>query len=487
MLTNLNQNKYLILVLILQLILGIKVIDHGHNWGGDFALYVDESRAIVDGRFWDFYQQNLFTVHNSHKTLAPIAEPIGAPILFAPLIALFGVNLLLLKYLMLVFYLGITILLWKLLDEFNIQTPIIKFSFILLVVSYYEFAFLLETVNSDMPFAFFTLISILYYLKYTKYGELKYLILATIFGLYSYFVRDAGAAICGAFAILGMQKVFKNEINNKTVWYFTPLVVIVCFKLITPSFNSNLMADLSSKLSFDRCVQPLIILFGNVSKNVLPLNRLYGFQSLYVIVWILIIYGVYKFINKTGTEFGKFLVLFISGYLLIHVYSGAIEERYFLIIQIIAMFGFVLAFIDILSMMKLKPFIITLILLVVSIQGAAKDLVRIKNWCFTENYTFSNEVETPEANESWNFIKTNTCRNDIVFFRKPTVLRLFTRRNSCVFMEDSIFLNRPNCSFYELTAATCGKVKNHLLKVHISKDTVFSNRNFTVCKVNVIQ
>ena len=119
MLAFLNHKKYLILILILQLILGIKVIDHGHNWGGDFALYVDESQAIVEGRFWEFYRENLFTIQNSHKTLAPIAEPIGAPILFAPLIALFGVNLLLLKYLMLVFYLGITILLWKLLDEFN--------------------------------------------------------------------------------------------------------------------------------------------------------------------------------------------------------------------------------------------------------------------------------------------------------------------------------------------------------------------------------
>ena len=61
MLAFLNHKKYLILILILQLILGIKVIDYGHNWGGDFALYVDESRAIVEGRFWDFYQQNLFT------------------------------------------------------------------------------------------------------------------------------------------------------------------------------------------------------------------------------------------------------------------------------------------------------------------------------------------------------------------------------------------------------------------------------------------
>lgn len=487
MLAFLNHKKFLILILILQLILGIKVIDYGHNWGGDFALYVDESRAIVEGRFWEFYRENLFTIQNSHKTLAPIAEPIGTPLILTPLIAFFGTNLFLMKYVMLSFYLGISILLWNLFLELKIQSPIIKFSFILFVVSYYEFAFLLETVNSDLPFAFFTLLSILCYLKYSKYIELKYLLLSSFFGLVSYFIRDAGAALCGTFAILGILKVLNNEFKKIAIWYLLPLFVIVCFKILIPSFNSNLMADLSSKLSFDRCVQPLKIIYDNVSKNILPLNRLYGFQSLFVIVWIFVIYGVYKFINKIGTEFGKFLVLFISGYLLIHVYSGAIEERYFLIIQMIAVIGFVLAFIDILSMMKLKPFIITLILLVVSIQGAAKDLVRIKNWCFTENYTFSNEVETPEAKEVWNFIKTKTSKNDIVFFRKPTVLRLFTRRNSCVFMEDSIFLNRPNCSFYELTAATCGNIKNHLVKVHIAKDTVFSNRNFTVCKVNVIQ
>jgi hypothetical protein len=476
-------NKFLLLILLLQLFLGYKVIDKGHNWGGDFALYIDESRSIIEGRFWDFYHQNLFTVNNSHKTLAPIAEPLGAPILFVPVITFFGINLLMLKYLMLVFYLANAFLLWKLLNEINMESSIMKFSILLFVVSYFEFAFLLETVNSDIPFIFITLVSIIYYLKYTKYHELRYLLYAIIFGLFSYFVRDAGAAICGSFAILGLVKLFRDQNFHKAFLYLIPVLVIVLFKLFVPSFNSNLMSDLSSKLSLDRCIQPLFVMYECVAKNILPLNRFYDNQLLLLIIWLCVISGFYKLVKITKTEFSLFLIFFIIGYLSIHVYSGAIEERYFLIIQIIATISFILALIDFLYKFKLNKEIVSLVLLIVSIEAAAKDLVRIKNWCFTENYTFGNEVETNEAKAAWCFINENTKEKDIVFFRKPTVLRLFTRRNSCVFMEDSIFLNRPNLDFYELNASTCGTVKNHLVNVKVTKDTVFSNSHFTICKV----
>jgi hypothetical protein len=478
------QSKYigLYIIIALQIVLGVLVIDKGHNWGGDFALYIDESKSIVDGRFLDFYKQNLFTIQNSHKTLAPIAEPIGAPLIFTPLIAIFGVNLYLLKYLILLFYIGIALVLWECLSLFKTINHIFKTCTLFFVLSYYEFSFLLETVNSDLPFTFFICLSILYYLKYSLIGKDIYLLFAILCGAFSYFIRDAGAAICGAFFFLGIWEfmIYKNW--RKFLLYVFPFASILIFKLIFPPFNSNLFDDLISKITYERCIQPIYLIYENVSKNILPLNRLYNVGFLFVAVWMIIVTGLISFYKSQKKKFNVFISLFLMFYVFIHVFAGAIEERYFLIIQIIMLLFFLFGLYLIIARIKLTEKLILTIFIVVSIEAAAKDLVRIKNWCFTENYTFRNEVETTEALKTWSFIKKNTLPNDIVFFRKPTVLRLFTTRNSCVFLEDSIFVNRPNINFYQLDAS-CGNVKNHLQNVKLKRDTIFTKGKFQLIRL----
>ena len=480
--------KYLglYLVITLQIILGILVIDNGHNWGGDFALYIDESKSIIDGRFWEFYNQNLFTIQNSHKTLAPIAEPIGAPLIFAPFIAIFGVNLLMLKYLMLVFYIGIAITLWEFLNLINVNSTLMKTSILLFILSYYEFSFLLETVNSDLPFTFFTCASLFFYMKYDRVGKNLYLIFAILTGTFSYFIRDAGAAICGAFLVLGFMELYSQKNLRKIGLYFFPIISILIFKLIFPPFNSNLFDDLLSKLSYDRCVMPVSVIYENVAKNILPLNRFYQLEFLFVIIWIVIFIGLLSFYNSRKKNSCFLLSIFLLLYLSIHVFAGAVEERYFLIIQIIMLLFFLLGLYFILIKFKLNEILILIIFILLSIEASAKDFVRIKNWCFSENYTFRNEVETYEAKETWNFIKKNTHPNDIIFFRKPTVLRLFTNRNSCVFLEDSVFENRQNVNFYQLNSF-CGNVKNHLQNITLKRDTIYSKKNFKLIRLSVIK
>jgi len=483
-----NQGSILLSIIILfQIVIGYKTIDEGHNWGGDFALYIDESEAIIDGKFREFYQQNLFTVNNSHPTLAPIAEPIVTPIILAPFIYFFGTNCFILKYLMLLCYIGISISLWKILNFTNINTPLLKFCTIFFIISYWEFAFLLETVNSDMPFLFFSLLSLLYFLKYTKYRKLKDLFLAISIGTICYFTRDAGAAMSLAYLFVGFIEFKSDKKLFKILLFSIPIVSIIIFKTIAPTFNGNLFDDNLAKLNFNRLIGPLEGFYSSTSENVLPLNRLYKYELLKIGIWIVIAFGTIRIFNsyiRTSVT-TSFFLFFYSGYLSIYMLCGGLEVRFFLILEVSALILFCNGLIHIFRESRTPEKWIYTFFVLMSVEATAKDLVRINNWCFKDNYVFRDEVENPSAQETWQFINRNTNPEDIIFFRKPTVLRLYTNRNSCVFLEDSIFNNHPQSNFFQLDAATCGNVKNHLTQ-KINRDTIFRNKNFTLIKLRIL-
>ncbi len=66
---------------------------HGHDWGDDFALYMRQARALVDGNVGEVISQNRFAVDNSGwHTFSPYAYPWGWPLLMAPFYAVFGLD-----------------------------------------------------------------------------------------------------------------------------------------------------------------------------------------------------------------------------------------------------------------------------------------------------------------------------------------------------------------------------------------------------------
>lgn len=72
--------------------------EDGHSWGDDFALYVNQARSLVDGDVARVLVDNSFMRDNSPWPYftAPV-YPWGLPIMLAPAIALFGLNWMALK------------------------------------------------------------------------------------------------------------------------------------------------------------------------------------------------------------------------------------------------------------------------------------------------------------------------------------------------------------------------------------------------------
>jgi len=88
------------------LALGLLIIQPGHNWGGDFALYIEQAIALSEGSLNELYEQNKFAMEHSQYALGPFLYPIGFPLILSPFIAVFGLDFMLLKYVVFFFSLG---------------------------------------------------------------------------------------------------------------------------------------------------------------------------------------------------------------------------------------------------------------------------------------------------------------------------------------------------------------------------------------------
>jgi Dolichyl-phosphate-mannose-protein mannosyltransferase len=72
----------------------------GHDWGDDFALYVNQAQALADGNPGEVVADNRFTLANSSwNTLSPEVYPWGWPLLMSPLVAIFGLDFTVIKWL----------------------------------------------------------------------------------------------------------------------------------------------------------------------------------------------------------------------------------------------------------------------------------------------------------------------------------------------------------------------------------------------------
>lgn len=87
--------EYVLPVVLVFLLGAIALINHfsGHDWGGDFALYMRQAKALAIGNIGEVLSDNRFSVDNSGwHTFSPYSYPWGWPLLIAPLYAVFGLN-----------------------------------------------------------------------------------------------------------------------------------------------------------------------------------------------------------------------------------------------------------------------------------------------------------------------------------------------------------------------------------------------------------
>src|SRR5918994_608022 len=168
------------ILILISFLVGASTLTRGHQWGDDFAWYIAQAKSILDGTTDEFMQQSAFTNGQSTTHLGPLAYPWGYPLLLVPVYAVKGISPLAMKLPGLFFYAGFLVCLYILMRDRLTQTES------LLVVSVFAFNPLLlqflDQILSDIPFLFFSTLSLLLMTREGKRGIPHYsLIGASIF------------------------------------------------------------------------------------------------------------------------------------------------------------------------------------------------------------------------------------------------------------------------------------------------------------------
>lgn len=131
----------------------------GHDWGDDFAAYIGQGRSLVAGNPAAYVEMNSTATRYSAPVLSLYTYPWGFPLLLAPVVAVFGTNLLAMRWLCLAIFLASLLPLYALLRRRLDRTLSLS-----LVAALAWNPVLLGATNSilsDLPLLLFSTFSIL--------------------------------------------------------------------------------------------------------------------------------------------------------------------------------------------------------------------------------------------------------------------------------------------------------------------------------------
>src|SRR6266487_867604 len=422
------RNRLLLSIIILvSLVIGVCSLRRGHEWGDDFAWYILQAKSILNGTINEFMEQSAFTNYQSTTYLGPLAYPWGYPLILTPAYAVKGINPLALKLPGLFFYTGFLICLYFLMKNRLTQTEN------LLLVSLFAFNPLLlqflDQILSDIPFLFFSTLSLLLITKETKRGILQYILIGvSIF--FTTFLRSTGILLLGSFLIIEFFKLLSNRKNQTVVKEIIQNSFVVCFVfvlfwtlniLLFPSGGESYLSQYAG-LSLETIKGSVAAYFSVFSRFFGEAN---GWRYLYYFILIFFLIGVWEQ-RKKETIFLLFFVLWMIVHITYPYWQG---PRYiFPLLPIFIYFTFqgMKSAINKLPEQYYptgqKVFYGFWVLLagVFLFTSSASAYVNLKNdWAINGPFdSYSTDI--------YNYIKEKTPPNSVVVFFKPRVMVMMT-------------------------------------------------------------
>jgi len=391
-------------------------IHPGHNWSGDFALYIQQAAAILDGSLNSLYALNKFSMQHSISEKGPFLYPNGFPLILTPIYYFFGVDLVKIKILCSTFLLGSIPLAYSLFRQYfsNGFHPIIVIVFMALNVSFIQFT---DSIRSELPFLFFSLLSFrLMYKEPKLIGQL----LLGLCAFFTYYIRDIGIFLLPALLIF--QLFFNQNLLAKIKGFVIPVVVF--FGLWTV----NMMTSLNGGENHIR------ILLESTTMSSISLNfryyvelvSVYFFNEEFFLLGILVMsvagIGIAANIKKSA----PIAVYVISVLGIVFIWPSQQGIRFLLpVLPFIALF-LLQGILFLTDMLRFNKKIVNLVLLVATLSFIDNSVDRV----LQEQTIQTNQSCTEEMMEIYLYVSQEIPANSVVGFHQPRILRLFSGVNS---------------------------------------------------------
>ena len=204
-----------------------------HHWGGDFAAFIMQAQAVVDGTKRELVETNRIALEKSSHLVGPVTYPWGVPVLLAPFYAYFGMNILALKAVNVICFLLFLLTIWFGFQRYH--TGLWRVLYIFLFAINPFFIPFINQVTSDVPFLFFSTLAVILIgrvviEKRWIFSEVSdHLLLGFILSL-AFFVRTNGILLLLALPISQLIRMVQEVLPAKKI-------------------NGNIMVILSEGLS----------------------------------------------------------------------------------------------------------------------------------------------------------------------------------------------------------------------------------------------
>ncbi|MFH1404294.1 MAG: glycosyltransferase family 39 protein [Candidatus Altiarchaeota archaeon] len=181
---------FIVLAILVVAFIHYATIVPGHDWGGDFSMYVHHAKNIVEGKGYS----DTGYIFNPKTTIGPQNYPPGFPLILAPVYAVYGLDFMAFKAVITLFLLGLAVVFYLgFMRELSARYLVV----VILVFSISPFMVKFKNnVLSDIPFTFFVYLS-LYVINRNHGGDVRWwcpLLAGALMG-YCYLIRPIGAVL----------------------------------------------------------------------------------------------------------------------------------------------------------------------------------------------------------------------------------------------------------------------------------------------------
>lgn len=415
--------KNIILIAILSLILiligifYVTTIREGHNWGGDFSMYIRHAKNISEGIA---YGETGNIRH--HSDVGSEMYPPVFPLLLSPTYKCFGLNLSAMKIEIILLFLFALFIMYKVFkDQMLLRYPVLLIAVFGINPYFWDFK---DNVLSDIPFLFFIYLSIflvnkIYLSSSFSKNKIPNIILVSILFYLCYATRISGIIFIPSLFIYDLIK--SRRITSFPIKVTLLFLLFAILQKVFFGINSNYSGTLglfSSRIILDSLFYyyKMLLIFWNNGYSIVATNILFWIMTITAII------GYFTSVKKRITICEIFFLLYVSGIILSTWRQGI---RYLIpIIPLYLFYSFIGVNHIALNVLRHKrKFTLVALSLFIFVTYIAK--YTTVNWS-----PIQDGIGKKETIELFNYIKKKTDKKDIFIFCKPRVLALFTERRT---------------------------------------------------------
>jgi hypothetical protein len=426
-------------------VIAIVSLNDGHDWGGDFSLYIAHAINIATDRP---YTETRYIPNQLYPLLSPTFYPPVTPLVLAPVYAIFGLDLVAMKAILVLFFCAAMLIIFL---HYRRHVGPIEATLVVIATGLNpQLWYFKENIGSEYLFLFFVFLSLLLLDVRERVTALSSrLLVAGAAGITAYLAiatREIGIVLIPAVILYDL--LHRRRLGLDSVLF---ILLILCGNAAQSS-----LFDLSMSRAYDGGHAGYdAILFGwsNVFKNlpdyIYSLGRLFPVSNrdVYLIPFmaILFIFGVLGGLRELtryvprGQHVKRTVLIaevmrgvrlqdiFVVGYLLavtLQPFNAGV--RYLLPLVPIVVFyvlaGMHFAVQRLMRVTQRFPVIVLIGILA----------YHVGYYLTAEPLDTSRGIHHPQSIQLFDAVRTQLPKNAIVIFRKPRVMALYAQRRSAV-------------------------------------------------------